>query len=1313
MKRIASVKLAVAFMMFLMIVVPNNLLAFKAPDEDLKMTLDSKLALKSILIRNFNQAINGDAGQAAMDIVNNLMNAGSIGGKQSLQSGRSDTVNTAMITESNAELKRIQTDRLGYKHIRLAQFYKGVPVVGAEIIVHVNKQNVIYQISGKYLPAIKVSVEPTIDADAALQIGLDEHQGKPGLRVSKEPSLVIYGAHLAYHYVISHEGTEVGQWWYYVDADTGELIFRYNNIQYGAPTEGLGVHTTVSGNRLTGEDGTSVEMTGFWENLGSENYFLYNFNELWRIFDLDVFDWEQNATSDWGTSDRPAVSGGKNFEDTQDWVSTVLGRNSFDDAGAFATANVHEGTNYCNAYWNGSQFFFGDGYGPDYPSTCLPLTVLDVAAHEYGHAVTQYTSNLIYSYESGALNESFSDVMGTQVEFVYQPDGTGGYPNATPGYSDWLLGEDAWGPTENDFLRDMRDPHRGQQPSYYHGTYWYFGSGDNGGVHTNSGVQNFAYYLLAEGGSGTNDGHPYGPVAGIGEAGAAAVAMRANTVYLSPSSQYIDSREAWISAADDLGYDTATVEDVWDAVGVIPSLPPGDLINDGSFENGPPPASAWTEWSSTGCEWIQDPSGVWGIPAYHGTYAFWAGGYCGDPNSNHVEQTIDIPAGATNLGFWTVFYRVDDDDPPNNDVFTVSINGTPIFTRDMAQANNTYPNWAEQVVDISAYAGQTVALRFEGSSTGSLTGNVLVDYIYIAGIQDNPDIDVLPTSVEVWLPSNVTDTAPLTIKNVGDADLDVSNICDEEVEVAKSKLDLSTFNRPKFPSFSATRKAMGVKPSVDAKGDVIRQCDPGIPATSVMGLHYVPSHNILYVVGEDGTGTIYKMDENCNVTGTLPGPALQMNGVTFDGQYLWVTDYYGEDGTSDWLYKIDPNTGAVIDAFDLRPQGIDGILGVAWDGDNLWVSSVWNSTIFKVDTNGTIVGSFQVSWINSGLDWDGQYLISTDDANGILYRIDRNGNVIDSMPAPGGPSAFGVTCGGTPGQLWHSNYWTDTLYLVECDWCEGADCTCDPDAPWMSVDPTSGTVNPSGSMEVTVTFDTTDMAEGDYYGNIKIACDDPDEGCVVVPVILHVGECEENDSGALDIPGTRGAPGGTVTIPVRIQNAPDDVNSLGFEVFPPSVLTYTGYTRGPLVEDFDFFDCNVPADKPDVIRCGGFKSEGGIAAGASGDVVSLTFDVSPDADGILTVGLQELKDDIKTWSATLGCFDSSLTCDVNGDGEVTPEDALCAFQKYLGYPDTACGPADEIFCDVTGDGDCTPADALEIFKEYLGMPSVCSAEPLE
>lgn len=211
------------------------------------------------------------------------------------------------------------------------------------------------------------------------------------------------------------------------------------------------------------------------------------------------------------------------------------------------------------------------------------------------------------------------------------------------------------------------------------------------------------------------------------------------------------------------------------------------------------------------------------------------------------------------------------------------------------------------------------------------------------------------------------------------------------------------------------------------------------------------------------------------------------------------------------------------------------------------------------------------------------------------------------------------------------------------------------------------------------------------------------------------GPCSEDDSGELDIVGIAGAPGGTVTVPIRIQSAPNGVFSVGFEVtFNSTILNYTGHSRGGLVSDFDFFDCNVPGDKPDVVRCGGFKSTGGIAQGASGDVVYLSFDVIDCEKGLnYTLDLQELKDDIVSWSTSLGCFQCGCDCDVNGDGDVTPQDALCAFQKYLGIDPTACGPIEDICCDVNLDDDCTPADALEIFREYLGMESVCSSEGVE
>jgi Zn-dependent metalloprotease len=113
----------------------------------------------------------------------------------------------------------------------------------------------------------------------------------------------------------------------------------------------------------------------------------------------------------------------------------------------------------------------------------------------------------------------------------------------------------------------MMNPKRYGQPSYNKGKYRHFGSGDNGGVHTNSGVQNFAFYLLAQGGTGSNDGHPYS-IKGLGLDGAVQIAMRANMSYLTPTSDYLDSRKAWINAARDLGYPTKTVAAVWTAVGV-------------------------------------------------------------------------------------------------------------------------------------------------------------------------------------------------------------------------------------------------------------------------------------------------------------------------------------------------------------------------------------------------------------------------------------------------------------------------------------------------------------------------------------------------------------------------------------------------------------------------------------------------------------------------------------------------------------------------------------------------------------------------
>jgi hypothetical protein len=155
---------------------------------------------------------------------------------------------------------------------------------------------------------------------------------------------------------------------------------------------------------------------------------------------------------------------------------------------------------------------------------------------------------------------------------------------------------------------------------------------------------------------------------------------------------------------------------------------PTSLVNDGGFENGPPPGSAWTEGTTTVCEWITDPTSVFGIPAYEGTYVFWAGGYCplGVANIDSVSQMVSLPAGTSLLSFWIYADRGDPDDD-DLDVAYVAINGTYVWQRLISTANNTGV-WVNQNVDVSSYAGQTVELRLGGRGVG-LTGNVLFDAI--------------------------------------------------------------------------------------------------------------------------------------------------------------------------------------------------------------------------------------------------------------------------------------------------------------------------------------------------------------------------------------------------------------------------------------------------------------------------------------------------------------------------------------------------------------------------------------------------------
>ncbi|WP_030675606.1 M4 family metallopeptidase [Streptomyces rimosus] len=172
----------------------------------------------------------------------------------------------------------------------------------------------------------------------------------------------------------------------------------------------------------------------------------------------------------------------------------VYGRHSIDDSGLPLNATVHYGENYDNAFWDGQRMVFGDGDNDLFLDFTIPV---DVIGHELTHGVTQHTANLDYFGQSGALNESLSDVFGTLIkQYALGQDSA---------QADWLIGAGLLGPNvTGEALRSMKAPGTaydddvlGKDPQPATMDHYVKTSRDNGGVHINSGIPNHAFYLLA------------------------------------------------------------------------------------------------------------------------------------------------------------------------------------------------------------------------------------------------------------------------------------------------------------------------------------------------------------------------------------------------------------------------------------------------------------------------------------------------------------------------------------------------------------------------------------------------------------------------------------------------------------------------------------------------------------------------------------------------------------------------------------------------------------------------------------------------
>jgi Zn-dependent metalloprotease len=293
---------------------------------------------------------------------------------------------------------------------------------------------------------------------------------------------------------------------------------------------------------------------------------------------------------------------------TYDYFLNRHNRKSFDNKGSAINSFVNPRSQTQNASFIGASsdlFVFGTGRNTIFK----PLVSLDIVAHEFTHGVTEYTASLKYQNESGALNESFSDIFAVAVDFY-----------TSPSSADWLIGEDVM--LNKNSLRSMKQPRaqgaQNQQPNTYKDDpFWHTGSSDNGGVHTNSGVQNYWFYLLAKGGSGRNGKNNKYSVNGIGIQKAAKIAYRNLSVYLTQSSDYQSAYQNSLLAAQDLygvnSKEYQSVRSAWYAVG-IGSNPnsfcdgvtelnaPRDSFGDGSLQ-------AEYE-NNSNCTWKVQPRGA-------------------------------------------------------------------------------------------------------------------------------------------------------------------------------------------------------------------------------------------------------------------------------------------------------------------------------------------------------------------------------------------------------------------------------------------------------------------------------------------------------------------------------------------------------------------------------------------------------------------------------------------------------------------------------------------------------------------------------
>jgi uncharacterized protein (TIGR03382 family) len=479
------------------------------------------------------------------------------------------TTNKALfkMRDPGAELlhSKSESDAYGMQHTRFQQVVHGVPVVGAEVSAHYDSLGHLTSIDANYIADLAdIDVNPTLTPDAALAIAKAEAlkaTPMPGEKLEPDAGkLVVWAvpgdsasAKLAYELRVRALAPDHPAIWVFtIDAHTGAILHRYNNLQE-IQASGTGVagdtktfEVSQSGNGgfvMQATDPVSGVQLSTFTAKGSEN----TPGTLVTSSSLDSWD-----TGSVGTG--AAVDAHVNAGVVAKYYKATHSRDAIDGAGGTLESTVHFSQQYDNAAWISTGMIYGDG-GTLFKALSLSV---DVVGHEFTHGVTEKTSTLTYENQSGALNEAVSDIFGAFIEHSIKPDPT----------KNWQIGENVT--LSGKPLRDMMNPNGVDDPQPAHMNQFVQTQQDSGGVHINSGIINNSAWLMTVGGTNPISGVKVN--GGIGWDKAEKLWYQANTKYFQSTTDFAGAAAGVQQAGQDIGLtasDQSIVQCAFIATGVI------------------------------------------------------------------------------------------------------------------------------------------------------------------------------------------------------------------------------------------------------------------------------------------------------------------------------------------------------------------------------------------------------------------------------------------------------------------------------------------------------------------------------------------------------------------------------------------------------------------------------------------------------------------------------------------------------------------------------------------------------------------------